>query len=148
MGEVNKKLNIRRVIWACGYFILSILLVVILKDKIFYFQVSPNSCNFYRFVWCISSTSLGFSVVAFYFRCKEKPPFPEYLTFYPFLLLAISALVFSALHVFEGTSNYIFYYLSFSLCFTFGVMVDQYLRFIESIIVKAGPKTNSNKNVS
>ena len=132
----DRKINKKRVGCSIVYFVISIILFSIFRRDIFYFAVPEDSWNVPRFIWCISSVSLGFSGVAFALRYHDRTPFPEYFTHYPFQLLAMATLVFSALHIFDATSGYLFYYLSFSLCFTMGFMVDRYWGFVESLIGK------------
>ena len=43
----------------------------------------------------MSASFFGFSVLAFQLRHIPKSPFPEYITYYPAVLVAQSALVFS-----------------------------------------------------
>jgi len=103
----------------------------------FYFEVELKSWNFYRLIWCYSGSSLGFAVIALTWRHVEQSPLPEYLTHYPFQLLAISTLVFGGLHLFDVTRGYIFYYLSFGLCFTLGYLVDSYWSFVKAVIKRS-----------
>ena len=134
MKENPNNLNKLRVFFAIIYFLISLIIIYFFKNKMFYFKVPENSWNYYRLLWCCSASALGFSAIAFILRNHEKSPLPEYLTHYPFQLLAIATLVFSLLHIFDATSGYLFYYLSFSLCFTFSFLVDNYRGFIKSII--------------
>lgn len=134
----EKKINKARLIFSIAYFVLSIILFLIFRKHIFYFVVPSDSWNIPRFIWCISSVLLGFSCVAFRFRRHDKTPLPEYITHYPLQLLAMATLVFAVLHIFDATSGYLFYYLSFSICFTMGYMVDKYWGFVESLIKKVG----------
>jgi hypothetical protein len=132
----TEQINKLRVIFSVAYFLIFVLLLVIFRKNIFYFEVPKESLNLYRLIWCISFTSLGFSLVAFEYRYHKPSPFPKYVIHYPFQLLAMAALIFSVLHIFEATSGYLFYYLSASLCFTLGYMVDRYWGFIESAVGK------------
>jgi len=137
MAEQNikdKTINWQRVVFSILYLLLSVLLIYIFRDKIFYFQPYENSWNIYRFIWCIAGVSLGFSVVAFALRHHKRTPLPEYITHYPAQLIAMATLVFGVLHIFEATRGYLFYYLSFSLCFTLGYLVDSYWSFVISLI--------------
>lgn len=134
----ERKINKARVGFSAVYFIVSIILFLIFRKDIFYFAVPADFWNIPRFVWCVSSVSFGFSCVAFGLRFQEPTPFPEYITHYPFQLLAMATLVFAVLHIFAATRGYLFYYLSFSMCFTMGYMVDKYWGFIESLIGKVG----------
>lgn len=132
----NKKYNLNhllRVIFAIFYYLLSILLVTHFKTKIFYFQVLKDSWNFYRFIWCFASSSFGFANIALISRKNDNSPLPQYLTYYPLQLLASSALIFSFLHFSEKTSGFLFYYLSFPLCFILGYLVDRIWEILLSI---------------
>ena len=134
----NRKINWLRIFFSIIYFCASIILFLIFRDNIFYFEIPKNSWNFYRLIWCYCSVSLGFALVAFAFMYHESSPLPKYLTHYPLQLLVMATLVYSILQIFPATSGYLFYYLSFSLCFTLGFMVDRYWGIIESIVGKLG----------
>jgi hypothetical protein len=134
--EKKKPINTWRVIFSAVYFSIFILLLLIFWPNIFYFDIPKDSWNLYRFVWCLAFTSFGFSSVAFYFRRHTPSPFPQYIIQYPFQLGAMAALVFSILHAFQSTSGYLFYYLSSSICFTLGFLVDEYWGMFKSIIGK------------
>jgi len=138
MNQENKKdINKSRIFFSILYFLLPIVLVPLFWTDMVYPQALQNSWNLGRFFWCCLCSSFGFSGIAFHFRRNEKSPFPEYVSHYPFQLLAMSALIFSLLHLLERTSSYLFYYLSGSLCFTLGFMADSYWVFIKAIIQKA-----------
>jgi len=128
------KLNKLRVVFSVVCFVVAIVLFLVFRGQIFYFEVPKASWNLPRFVWCCSAVCLGFALVAFDLRYHERSPLPEYATRYPLSLLAIAALVFSGAHVFEATSGYVFYYLSSSLCFMAGYKVDRFWDLIQSII--------------
>jgi len=132
-----KTVNWRRVLFSILYFLLAIGLVLYFRDNMFFFQPDETSWNFYRFIWCIASVSLGFSTLAFNLRHISRNPMPEYVTHYPLQLIAVATLVFGTLHIFEATRGYLFYYLSFSLCFTLGYLVDSYWSFVLTIIKNA-----------
>jgi hypothetical protein len=134
--EEKKPINKWRVIFSILYLVIFVGLLVIFGSRMFYFNVAKDSWNLYRFVWCLAFTSLGFSLIAFYHRRVSLPPYPEYILHYPVQLGAMAAVVFSILHLFEATSGYVFYYLSSSLCFTLGFLVDQYWDMFKSIIGK------------
>lgn len=50
----------------------------------------------------------------------------------------MTTLVFGGLHIFDVTSGYLFYYLSFGLCFTLGYLVDSYWSFTKGIVQHLG----------
>jgi hypothetical protein len=137
MSEKNtdeEKWNWQRVSFSIFYLLLAIVLFCTFKDKIFYFDVKDNTWNGYRFIWCCSAVFIGFAVVAFELRCTTESPFPKYITNYPIQLLAMATLVFGGLHIFDVTSGYLFYYLSFGICFTLGYLVDSYWSFVKKAI--------------
>jgi len=125
-----------RIIFTIIYFVLAVLIVIIWNQKIFYLSVISDSYNLYRYLWCISCSSFGFSVLSFHVRTHPNSPFPSFITYYPVLLFVISALVFSICHLFEATSNFVFYYLSFGLCFAMGYLIDNFWTILSSLIKK------------
>ncbi len=140
MTEQNleqKEINKLRVFFSIFYFLIAIALILFFRDKIFYFQSLENSWNIYRLIWCYSGSALGFAFIALTWRHVKKSPLPEYLTHYPFQLLAISTIVFGGLHLFEITSGYLFYYFSFGLCFTLGYLADSYWSFFSAVIKRS-----------
>jgi hypothetical protein len=132
--ETSQKMNWWRVIFSIFYFLLAILLIYIFKNDIFYYDVDIKTWNIYRYIWCLASSCLGFSSIALVLRKNQTSPFPSYVTHYPLQLLAMSALIFAVLHISTKTSNFVFYYFSFALCFTLGYLVDTYWSFVSSIL--------------
>ena len=130
----SKCIKTWRIIFTLFYFIIACLIVIIWKDKIFYMKIIDDSYNWYRFLWCLCSSFLGFSVLSFHVRNHKNSPFPSFITYYPFLLFVISALVFSVCHLFDKSSGFIYYYLSFPICFILGYLVDSFWGIITSII--------------
>jgi len=130
----EKPLNWARVVFSIFYLLLALLLIFLFRKHMFYFKVEENTWNMGRFIWCLSSVFFGFFSVAFSLRHHKPSPFPAYITHYPFQLIAMATLVFGGLHIFDVTSGYLFYYLSFGLCFTLGHLVDSYWSFIKSVI--------------
>ena len=123
----------------CFVFPIVTILVFLYYDslsKIFYSTENKGISNLYRLLWCGFGSMWGFSAIAFYWRDLPEPPFPRYLTYYPFILLVISLLVFSSIHLFEKTSGYLFYYLSFGLCAILGFQVDQFWKIFDAILEK------------
>ena len=117
-----EKINQTRVIFSILYFILGFLIIYIFRDNIFYLLAEKDSYNIYRFYWCLSSSAIGFAFIILQTIHNPKSPLPSYLNYYPFILVLISTLVFSVLHIFESTSGFVFYYFSFSLCFLLGIL--------------------------
>jgi len=125
------------VVFSILYAIVALTLFGIFRDTMFYFKAEENSWNIYRFIWCCVGVSLGFAAIALGLRCHPRSPLPEYLTHYPLQLVAMAALAFGGLHIFDATSGYLFYYLSFGLCFTLGYLVDSYWSFIMRVVGRA-----------
>ncbi|MFC1538738.1 hypothetical protein ACFL6H_04880 [Candidatus Latescibacterota bacterium] len=132
------KKYLNRIFFAIIYFLGPIIIVFIYRNEIFYISVSCNPYNLYRLLWCICSSFFGFSIVAIKLRIAGKDAednaktkaFPTYLIYYPFILLMMASLVFSILHIFNKTSGFIFYSMSFSLCFILSFLVDDFFRLI------------------
>ena len=103
------------------------------RTHIFYLDADIKTWNIYRYIWCFASSCIGFSCIALVLRKTHKNPIPEYVTIYPLQLLAMSALVFAVLHMSTRTSNFVFYYFAFGLCFTLGYLVDSFWSFVSSI---------------
>ena len=140
MAQDNKSLNWKRVLCAVFYAVIPLLLIYLFHSKMFYLIEEESSWNFYRLLWCICCTSFGFANVAWYWRKNANNPFPEYITYYPPLLLLISCLIFSILHLWKNSSSYVFYYLSFALCFNLGFMIDSYWDIVKSFFEKVKSK--------
>ena len=132
--DKKKPINKFRVFFALIYLIIPIIIVIIRIKTIFYINYNANSYNFDRFLWCLSSSLFGFSIIAFHLRYHEKNPFPSYITYYPFILLMMASLIFSILHIFNQTSGFVFYYISFSLCFILSFFVDNFFAVILKVL--------------
>ena len=113
----NKSYVLPRIIFSLIYLSLSFLFILIKIKTMFYIEIKPNSFNIDRFYWCVSCSLFGFGILALHLRDHQKNPCPSYIIYYPFLLLMMASLVFSVLHIFNQTSGFVFYYLSFSVCF-------------------------------
>ncbi len=133
----ENRINKKRLCFSLLYFVLAGVLIFIFWNGMFYFEAEKNSWNIYRFIWCFSATALGFFVVALSYIRLSVSPCPDYAIHYPFQLMAISALVFGGLNLFEATKGYLFYYLSFGLCYTLGYLVDSYWSFIKMVIKRS-----------
>lgn len=143
MNEQNtqeEKINGWRIFFSIFYFAIPILLTWWLSDRIFYLNEKKDMDSLYRLLWCFCCSMWGFSAIAFYWRYVTVSVFPEYVTYYPVLLLVISSVVFSTMHLFEKTSGYLFYYASFAPCFIFSFLVDEFWDIIRSILAKLKPK--------
>jgi len=132
-GKEKRELNWRRIGFAIFYFLLSIGIVAIFNKKIF--EQTGEFYNFYRLLWCFAITCLGFAVIVFRGRYKPKSPFPEYVTYYPFLILVISALVFSVLYL-SKISGFPFFTISFVACFTLGYLIDEFWLIVIPALIK------------
>jgi len=138
MSESEKKsINWIKVGFVILYFMVFLSIVLSRSDKLFFLQPKPDPYNQHRFLWCFACSLLPFSVLAFRLRHHATSPFPLYITYYPFVLLAISALVFSACHIFAVTSGFVFYYLSFGLCAILAYLVDSFWSLAKSLISRA-----------
>jgi hypothetical protein len=136
----NEKLNCQRVLCAIIYLFIGVQLLLFLycchREEMFFVKSEMTGWDyFYRFLWCLTFASFGLACIAFYWRHKETSPWPAYLTFYSPQLLAIASLITGLLHIWEGTSEYpLFYYLSGSLCFMFGLWIDNLPKLVSNIL--------------
>ena len=139
MDKANKeKLNWPRIVFAIIFFIIACVIIYFGRNKIFYHTAIENSYNGYRFLWCLACSLIGFSFLVIQTLYHPKSPIPSYLKYYPFMLILISALGFSACHLFENTRGFVFYYLSFSFCVISSFLVDEFWRIVMSLIKKQG----------
>jgi hypothetical protein len=138
--EDPEKTNWWRVSFSIFYFVVGLFLIWIFRNSTFYLDVKTGAWNIHRYIWCLASSCIGFSAIAFKLRKHDKSPFPLYVTHYPLQLLANSALVFAILHLSNKTSNFSFYYFAFGLCYTLGYLVDSYWSYVNSIIDSAKQK--------
>jgi hypothetical protein len=139
-NNAKDPLNWVRVVLSFLYLLVALSLIFLFRKDIFYFNEEEGSWNFYRFIWCLSVAFIGFFCVAFSLRRHKPSPFPKYVTLYPVQLGAVAALVFGGLHISDVTGGYLFYYLSFGLCFTLGYLVDSYWSFTKGIVERLGKK--------
>jgi hypothetical protein len=138
MQTQNKPINRRRVLFSIVYFVIAVTIFILRRDEIFYLEPRSTSYQFDRFLWCLSASCFGFSVLAFQLRHVPESPFPVYITYYPAILVAQSALVFSVTHFFTASSGFTFYYLSFAVCFILAVTVDDFWNLINSVVRRGG----------
>jgi hypothetical protein len=139
-NEPIKPINWWRVFFSIVYFVIAVGIFLLWRDKIFYLEPRCASYQPYRFLWCLSASFFGFSVLAFRLqRLSKKPPFFSiYTTYYPGMLVAQAALVFSVAHFFTASSGFTFYYLSFAVCFMLAVTVDDFWTLIKSFVGRGG----------
>jgi hypothetical protein len=133
-------INRSRLVLFIVYFLIAVGIVYFRFDEIFYLEPRCNSYQFDRFLWCLSASFFGFSVLELKLWRHSKSPFPEHITYYPVILVAQATLVFSVTHFFTASSNFTFYYLSFAICFILSFTVDNFWKMIDSLVSKAGVK--------
>jgi len=138
MQTQNKPINGWGVFFSIVYLAIAVGIVYFRRDEIFFLEPRPTSNQFDRFPWCLSASFFGFSVLAFQLRHIPQSPFPVHITYYPAILVAQSALVFSVTHFFTASSGFTFYYLSFAVCFILAVTVDNFWKLIDSLVNWAG----------
>jgi hypothetical protein len=134
----NKPINGWRVFFSIVYFAIAVGIVYFRRDEIFYLEPRCASYQFDRFLWCLSASFFGFSVLAFRLQRLSESPFLLYTTYYPAILVAQTALVFSVTHFFTASSGFTFYYLSFAVCFMLAVTVDDFWKLIKSFVGRGG----------
>ena len=138
-----KVANWPRLFFSIIYFTLSILIIILFHSKIFYLT-PQETYNFFRFLWCISCSCLGFSILAFQLSITQPNPkfgpyistIPSYITYYPFLLIMVSCLIFSIFNSIVATNGYIFYYATFGTCSIVGYFVDNCFQIIMKLLIE------------
>ena len=133
-GEGKDEINWQRVAYSIPYLFFALLVLLCRRSELFYLTPQPNAYNVDRFLWCVVDTLFGFFFVAVHHWKRASSPFPRYLLYYPVVVLLISALVFSGCHLFEKSSGFVFYYLSFVACFVLGFLIDRFWEFCELLI--------------
>jgi hypothetical protein len=124
---------------AIGYFILAIIIIVnpyifhafhlFPKYTLIYPNAIDNFRNYPRLLWCVAFSFLGFSYAAYrasktLHEGEKKHAKYSYFTIYPRTLLVISIIVFTFLHLFNNTSNYLFYVFSLLITFLLSKDID------------------------
>ena len=130
--NISKKLKLedsKRLKWSFWTFLLSLLSLccIYYYKSVFFFVTSVDAYNyFYRFLWVLPFSFLGFSFLAFIAsRGKHTdPPWLSYLFSYFPRLTAFSLIIFSILHIFQSTSVIVYYFLSAGLGLYVGYHVD------------------------
>jgi hypothetical protein len=110
---------------------------LVFSQKVFCVESEMTGYSyFFRFLWCFSFASFGLAVIALYWHRQGNlsSAWPKYASSYPLQLLITASLVLGLLHFWERTSGYTFYYLSGSLCFMLGFMVDYHWSFVNRLI--------------
>jgi len=107
----------------------SLIIVYLLRYNGIYTDPPKDFSNYPRLFWCLAFSFLGFSIPAY--RASKSThddnAIITYSTTYLISLIIISCLVFAILHTSERTSNYLFYFSSSSICFTFSYFIDNVL---------------------
>lgn len=135
MSKETRKNNPWRLLLAFLYLFTGFSMIYYFRNEVIYYSVHIDEMNFYRYIWCLSSSFIGFGCLALTYRKEEGNPFFEYLTTFMFQLFSVSAIAFGILHVLDGTSGFTFYYLSFGLCFILSYFIET-LKLIPLFIVK------------
>lgn len=136
MQTQNKPIYGWRVFFSFVYLAIAASIVYFRRNEIFYLEPQLGSYQFDRFLWCLSISFLGFSVLVFQLWHHPQSTFPSYVTYYPAMLVAQSAPVFSISHLFTASSGFAFYYLSFAICLILAVQIDNFWSLISSIVSK------------
>jgi len=124
------------------YFAIAVGIVVIFWREIFYLNPATDSYNWYRYLWCVSASFIGFAVLAIQLRDREtRDPRLPYCLYYPTLLLVIAGIVFSATHLFKPSRGYVFYYLAASVCFILAFTVDRFWSYVDLLARKVQAKS-------
>jgi hypothetical protein len=132
-----------RLIGAVIYFLTAIALLIVIigwswRSDYFYDQPLHGFENWRRLIWCFMWCFLGFSVIAY--RSSLNPhdnkAWPSYATSYLIILIHIALITFSILQAFQGTHNYVFYFLSSPICFSMSYSIDDVIK--EKLKILAG----------
>lgn len=132
-NKISEKLKIpdvRRFKWSCWIFFLSLLVLLIFylyKEKVFYITITDGFDYVYRLLWILPFSFIGFSFLAFLNAkggASQDPPWITYLFSYFPRVIAWSLIIFSVLHLFTATSNYIYYFFSAGLGLYIGYHID------------------------
>lgn len=94
---------------------------------IFYDKAISGFGNYPRLIWCLVCVFLGFALIA-YRASKGRhgdKAFPQYYLSYLVTLLIVASVDFAFFHIFQPTSNYLFYFLSGPMGFILGYYADQ-----------------------
>jgi len=123
----------RRFRWFFGilfFSLLSLIVLYLIKEKVFYSLAINGINNIYRFLWVLPFSFMGFSFLALGVS-KQKgskkldKPWSSYIFSYFPRLIAFSLIIFSVLHLFETTSGYIYYFFSAGLGLYLGYYTDR-----------------------
>jgi hypothetical protein len=125
-----------RVFFSIAYLAIAAGIIYFRRHEMFYIEPQVGSYQLDRFLWCLSASFIGFSVLVFQLWRHQESTFPTYITYYPAMLAVISALVFSISHLFVASSGFVFYYLSFAACFILAFSVDSFWGYTLSIVKK------------
>lgn len=125
-------LDYRRVRWFFWIFIFSLLVVIlffIYKDIFIYIEEINGFKNIYRFFWVLPFSFIGFSFLALLVAGRglsnDKRPWLSFVFNYFPRLIAMSLIIFSALHMFKESSGYLYYFFSAGLGLYLGYNIDR-----------------------
>ncbi|MGC9610612.1 MAG: hypothetical protein ABSE68_00050 [Minisyncoccia bacterium] len=134
LDKISNKLNIkdfRRFRWFFWILILSLLFLgyIFLNQEKFFYSSDINGDHYlYRFLWVLPFSFIGFAslilMAAKNGRVKDDAPWSSYVFSYFLRLIAFSLIIFSVLHIFESTSNYLYYFFSAGLGLYVGYKID------------------------
>ena len=133
--EICEKLKIpdhRRFCWFFWILLINFFVICVFfifcNEKFFYNQAIDGFGNIYRFFWVLPFSFIGFSLLALLVAknggSKDDKPWVSYIFNYLPRLIALSLIIFSVLHIFAATSNYIFYFLSSGMALYLGYNID------------------------
>ncbi len=136
-----KVANYPRLFFSIGYLLVSVSILKFFHDRIFYLEPTEGY-NFFRFLWCIACSFLGFSTLAFWLSATPPNPrfgpyistIPNYIAYYPFVLVMVSCIGFSIFSAIKATNGYVFYYASFVTCVILGYLADYFWQIIGKAI--------------
>lgn len=121
-----------RFIGSLVYFLLSIGVLAFVTYKfgfgfIFYDSAMNGFNNYPRFIWCLVCVFFGFSIIAYRASkgAHDGKAFPQYYLSYLLTLILITSVDFAFFHIFQSTSNYLFYFLSGPAGILLGYHADQ-----------------------
>jgi hypothetical protein len=137
--EGTEKVNPARVWFAAGFLLLGALALLWSTFDMPNYYLTGKRFHFHRFLWCAGFSFLGFGVLAIRLRSLPQSPWPSYVTYYPPMLIAISALVYSICFLFSEARGGTFYPLSASACFIMAHLVDDFLRLVASLMGRKSP---------
>jgi len=89
MRTQGNPINWWRVFFSIAYLVAGGGIIYVRRQEMFYLEQQVASYQLDRFLWCLSASFLGFSVLVFQLWRHPKSPFPTYITYYPVMLAVI-----------------------------------------------------------